>query len=198
MLFITTNKSRESSGMKMYGVLSEYGGLRMKKNGKRYVRRKIQERNNWGNDIQKMNPELVKTSSDIQDEEFLKESAERLIRILGEPTRTYKDRIFRMLLSDRKTALEVYNAMNDSNYDNPDELVFSTLKNAVYMGMKNDVSFITPYFSHLYFPHLRNQIPVKSRLNLCYNSRVHLPLQMIRSCHLYSPYKTDLQARCRG
>ena len=47
-----------------------------------------------------------------------------------------------MLLSDRKTALEVYNAMNDSNYDNPDELVFTTLKNAVYMGMKNDVSFI--------------------------------------------------------
>ena len=66
----------------------------MKKNGKRYARRKIQERNNWENDIQKMNPELVKTSSDIQDEEFLKESAERLIRILGEPTRTYKDRIF--------------------------------------------------------------------------------------------------------
>ena len=62
--------------MKMYGVLSEYGGLRMKKNGKRYARRKIQERNNWENDIQKMNPELVKTSSDIQDEEFLKESAE--------------------------------------------------------------------------------------------------------------------------
>lgn len=73
---------------------------------------------------------------------FEKTSTERLIRILGEPTRTYKDRIFRMLLSDRKTALEVYNAMNDSDYDNPDELVFTTLKNAVYMGMKNDVSFI--------------------------------------------------------
>lgn len=142
MLFITINKSRESSGMKMYGVLSEYGGLRMKKNGKQYVRRKIQERNNWGNNIQKIPSELVKTSSDIQDEEFLKESVERLIRILGEPTRTYKDRIFRMLLSDRKTALEVYNAMNDSDYDNLDELVFTTLKNAVYMGMKNDVSFI--------------------------------------------------------
>ena len=73
---------------------------------------------------------------------FEKTSTERLIRILGEPTRTYKDRIFRMLLSDRKTALEVYNAMNDSDYDNLDELVFTTLKNAVYMGMKNDVSFI--------------------------------------------------------
>lgn len=39
MLFIIINKSRESSGMKMYGVLSEYGGLRMKKNGKQYERR---------------------------------------------------------------------------------------------------------------------------------------------------------------
>lgn len=54
----------------------------------------------------------------------------------------YKDRVFRMLLKDRNVALEVYNAMNNSNYTNPDELEFTTLEDAVYMGMKNDVSFI--------------------------------------------------------
>lgn len=61
---------------------------------------------------------------------------------LGRPGSAYKDRVFRMLLKDRKVALEVYNAMNNSNYTNPDELEFTTLENAVYMGMKNDVSFI--------------------------------------------------------
>lgn len=57
---------------------------------------------------------------------------------LGRPGSAYKDRVFRMLLKDRKVALEVYNAMNNSNYTNPDELEFTTLENAVYMGMKND------------------------------------------------------------
>ena len=41
----------------------------------------------------------------------LEQSLKQMIRVLGEPQREYKDRIFRMLLSDRKTALEVYNAM---------------------------------------------------------------------------------------
>lgn len=47
-----------------------------------------------------------------------------------------------MLLKDRAIALEVYNAMNDTAYDNPNELTITTLENAVYLGMKNDVSFI--------------------------------------------------------
>lgn len=34
---------------------------------------------------------------------------------LGRPGSAYKDRVFRMLLKDRKVALEVYNAMNNSS-----------------------------------------------------------------------------------
>lgn len=114
----------------------------MNKNKKTYEKKERQERKDWKSDVKTLDTSFNKTAADLQDEEFLKESAEHLIRILGEPTRTYKDRIFRMLLSDRKVALEVYNAVNNSNYDNPDDLVFTTLKNAVYMGMRNDVSFI--------------------------------------------------------
>lgn len=73
---------------------------------------------------------------------LLEQSAKQLVRILGEPDRTYKDQVFRMLLKDRAIALEVYNAMNDTAYDNPNELTITTLENAVYLGMKNDVSFI--------------------------------------------------------
>lgn len=55
---------------------------------------------------------------------------------------TYKDRVFRLLYKDKKRLLELYNALNGTHYTNPDELTVNTLENAIYMKMKNDVSFI--------------------------------------------------------
>ena len=37
---------------------------------------------------------------------------------------------------------ELYNALNGTDYDNEDELVVNTLENAIYIKMKNDVSFV--------------------------------------------------------
>ena len=62
--------------------------------------------------------------------------------ILPTPVRTYKDRIFRMIFKDKKEFLTLYNAMNGTDYDNPENLVVTTLENAIYMGMRNDVSFL--------------------------------------------------------
>lgn len=73
---------------------------------------------------------------------ILEKSIQRLINILGTPSATYKDRIFRMLVKEKKIALEIYNAINDTHYDNPEDVIITTLENAVYLGMKNDVSFI--------------------------------------------------------
>lgn len=56
--------------------------------------------------------------------------------------RKYKDTVFRMLFSDRKNLLSLYNAVNGTAYDNPSMLEIVTLENAVYIGMKNDLSFI--------------------------------------------------------
>ena len=56
--------------------------------------------------------------------------------------KTYKDRVFRLLLRDRKRLLEVYNALNGTNYDNVEDLEVTTLENAIFIKMKNDVSFI--------------------------------------------------------
>ena len=56
--------------------------------------------------------------------------------------RNYKDTIFRMLFSDRKNLLSLYNAINGTSYMNPEDLEIVTLENAIYMGMKNDLSFI--------------------------------------------------------
>ncbi len=56
--------------------------------------------------------------------------------------RNYKDTIFRMLFSDRKNLLSLYNAIRGSHHDDPEELEIVTLENAIYMGMKNDLAFI--------------------------------------------------------
>lgn len=54
----------------------------------------------------------------------------------------YKDRVFRLLYKDRGRLLELYNALNQTAYTNPEELIVNTLENAIFMKMKNDVSFI--------------------------------------------------------
>ena len=59
--------------------------------------------------------------------EFLEKSIQRLINILGTPSATYKDRIFRMLVKEKKIALEIYNAINDTHYDNPEDVIITTI-----------------------------------------------------------------------
>ena len=54
----------------------------------------------------------------------------------------YKDTIFRMLFSDKKNLLSLYNALNGKNYSDCDKLEIVTLENAIYMSMKNDLAFI--------------------------------------------------------
>lgn len=64
--------------------------------------------------------------------------------------RNYKDTVFRMLFSDRERLLELYNALNGTAYASPEELKVTTLGNAVYMSVKNDISFIFQSFITLY------------------------------------------------
>ena len=56
--------------------------------------------------------------------------------------RNYKDTLFRMLFSDRKNLLSLYNAVSGAHYEDPEMLEIVTLENAIYMGMKNDLAFI--------------------------------------------------------
>ena len=56
--------------------------------------------------------------------------------------RKYKDTVFRMLFSDRKNLLSLYNAINETSYTDATQLEIVTLENAIYMGMKNDLAFI--------------------------------------------------------
>lgn len=112
--------------------------------------------------------------------------------------RKYKDRLFRFIFSDKGNLLQLYNAINDSHYNNPDDLVITTIDDVVYMGMKNDLSFIIDdimslyehqsthspnlplrglfYFSAMY----RNYIePMKQKLYTDSPLRIHFPVYLV-------------------
>ncbi len=73
-----------------------------------------------------------------------------LREMLPKPRRDYKDTIFRMIFSEKKKLLALYNAVNGTDYDNPDELEITTLENAVYMTVKNDISCVIDMRLDLY------------------------------------------------
>lgn len=62
----------------------------------------------------------------------------------------YKDRLFKFVFKEKKDLLELYNAINDTDYDNPDDIEINTIEDVVYMGMKNDVSFLVCDILNLY------------------------------------------------
>ena len=67
--------------------------------------------------------------------------------------REYKDRLFSFIFgneSHKEWTLSLYNAVNDSDYMNPEDIEINTMADVVYMGMKNDVSFIVGGHVNLY------------------------------------------------
>lgn len=64
--------------------------------------------------------------------------------------RDYKSRMFIMIFRDKKKLLKLYNAVSGRNYTDPELLTITTLENAIYMSVKNDVSFIIDLRLSLY------------------------------------------------
>ena len=65
----------------------------------------------------------------------------------------HKDRLFTLLFGrneNRAWTLELYNAINGSHYDRPEDIEITTMEDAIYMGMKNDVSYILNEFMNVY------------------------------------------------
>lgn len=63
----------------------------------------------------------------------------------GRINREVKDRLFKKIFGTeeaRENILSLYNAMNGSNYTDASLIEFTTIEDAVYMGVKNDVSFL--------------------------------------------------------
>ena len=64
--------------------------------------------------------------------------------------REHKDGVFCLAFQDAEDQLSLYNAMNDTSYEDPDELIVYTLNDAVYIGIKNDMSFLMGEMLNLY------------------------------------------------
>ena len=72
------------------------------------------------------------------------------MNVLPRAERNYKDTVFRMLFREKSALLSLYNAVNKTAFTNVDDLEITTLENAVYMGMKNDVSCMFAFELSLY------------------------------------------------
>ena len=65
--------------------------------------------------------------------------------------RTIKDSLFRFLFEkDKETLLQLYNALNSTDYCDASELQVVTIENAVYVTMKNDLAFVIAGTLNLY------------------------------------------------
>jgi len=67
--------------------------------------------------------------------------------------REYKDRLFSFLFGNpenKEWTLDLYNAVNGSDYKDSDKIQIKTIKEVLYLGMHNDVSFQIYYILNLY------------------------------------------------
>ena len=83
-------------------------------------------------------------------------STNQQMEIIGAaPHREYRDRLFKAIFGrdteqSKRWRLDLYNALNNTNYKDPDALEVNTIENVIYMTMKNDVSFLVDSQMTLY------------------------------------------------
>ena len=96
--------------------------------------------------------------------------------------REYKSDVFSMLLEDPKNALEVFNGVNGTDYDDPNELVIHRLDKGISLSIRNDASFILDMNLSLY-EHQSTYSPNIPLRNLIY--LVNLLQKLINKKDLY-------------
>ena len=111
-----------------------------------------------------------------------------------EINREVKDRVFALLFGAqyKENALALYNAMNNTHYTDTDDLTITTIDDVIYLGMKNDCSFLIdntlsifeqqssinpnmPVRGLLYFGRLYDQYISVNHLNRYGRKRLALP-----------------------
>ena len=108
----------------------------------------------------------------------------------------HKDRLFCFIFGraeNKQWSLDLYNAVNNTNYTNLDDVQIFTIENVLYMGMKNDVALIVddvlsvyeqqstfnpnmPIRELIYVSKLYNKYIKTNRLNIYSKSKIKLPL----------------------
>ncbi len=57
------------------------------------------------------------------------------------PNKKYRDGVFRLLFSDKEKLIELYNALENTDYDSGVKLEIQTLEDAIFGKVKNDLAF---------------------------------------------------------
>ena len=87
--------------------------------------------------------------------------------------REYKDSLFRLVFQKKEDLLSLYNAVNGSNYDDPDELEVNTLGNVLYLTKKNDISFLIS--GMMYLCKLYEKYIIKNKIDIYTSTPKTLP-----------------------
>jgi hypothetical protein len=125
----------------------------------------------------------------LTDEELNMELELKLETYAPTLNRKYKDHIFRAIFKEKEQFLTLYNAVNGTDYNNPDDLTVTTVEQYVFMGMKNDVSYLVDMNLALY-EHQSTDAPNSPIRFLCYFTQ---QLQnMIKPHQLYSTTQIKL------
>ena len=86
-------------------------------------------------------------------EELLAKTAELERQLKGRENREYKSRLFGFIFGreeHKAWTLSLYNAISGTNHTNPDDITINTIEDAVYLGMKNDLSILVSDVVNLY------------------------------------------------
>jgi hypothetical protein len=89
--------------------------------------------------------------------------------------REYKSDVFSMLMEDKKYALQVYNALNGSDYDDPELVEICNLDRGISLSVRNDASFVVDANLNIY-EHQSTVCPNMPLRNLIYVTEILKPL----------------------
>ena len=108
----------------------------------------------------------------------------------------HKDRLFCFIFGrseNKKWSLDLYNAINNTSHENPDDVDIFTMEDVLYMDMKNDVALIVedvlsvyeqqstfnpnmPVRELIYVSKLYSKYIKKNKLNIYSNNLIPLPI----------------------
>jgi hypothetical protein len=92
--------------------------------------------------------------------------------------RKHKDSLFRLIFGNKEDLLDLYNALNGTDYTDPADLTYYTLEDAIYINIKNDVSFLISDTLNLY-EHQSTQnpnMPIRGLIYLSKNYQTYIKL----------------------
>lgn len=96
-----------------------------------------------------------------------------------------------MAFEEKKYQLELYNALNGSNYDDPEAVEVTTLEDTFFIGMRNDLSFVVGLSLNMYEHQSTKKLNMSLR-GLIYFTQVYMEYINRNGYRLYAESQIPL------